>query len=362
MKKQQNEALVLINGRAKKILNEGGKRTITKTVYILKPSFAVKKASKELREEGKIPVKKAASFVEIPEHDSKPVFTSGSLPGALEMVKKFYINPIGLYTIENLTKKGQKWYSVGRLKNFKKELFNMVIIFDKGRYKAYPIQESNKESIKRAKVGEWYLFTDPKDNTHKGLWNVTKVYEGSEGGYSVKIYFKHSGERFKSGLSTGALFPEKNFQKRLSDGTTKKITAERAKELMEAAKKEEEERIERQKKDKRNAEAKIRRQSEKVRKLNEVKTPGIFEPGKTYWHIWAGDSDLHSRYKVLSRTKSFGVIQEEGSTKQKRVKIYPARKSGDSEYMYPSGIYSMAPVMHANEIVRYGKDERIKIK
>jgi len=74
-----------------------------------------------------------------------------------------------------------------------------------------------------------------------------------------------------------------------------------------------------------------------------------FEIGKTYKMGWIGDSNLFTYYTVLKRTAKTVTVQNAKYTKEVktcRIKIYD-----NSEYVSPTGVYSMSPVLKAEKLV-----------
>jgi len=80
----------------------------------------------------------------------------------------------------------------------------------------------------------------------------------------------------------------------------------------------------------------------------EAPSPEVFEVGETYRHGWIGDSNMFSRYKVLSRTAK-RVTLEEQSTHGKPEKITRgiSHDTDGNEYVMPHGRYSMAPRLNS---------------
>ena len=102
-----------------------------------------------------------------------------------------------------------------------------------------------------------------------------------------------------------------------------------------------------------------------------------FEVGRTYEHAWANDSDSYGFWKVISRSGSMMVVQDVGAGgrvrtsdpqdvryvatpragEQKRVKIHSDDRG---EFAYPTGRYSMAPIIRATnpKSSRWSKNDR----
>jgi hypothetical protein len=70
-----------------------------------------------------------------------------------------------------------------------------------------------------------------------------------------------------------------------------------------------------------------------------------FEVGKVYSTRSSCDSNCIFSYTVISRTDKSIVIAAKGETKTVRRKIHI---SDNVEWIYPSGIYSMCPIIRAN--------------
>ena len=69
-----------------------------------------------------------------------------------------------------------------------------------------------------------------------------------------------------------------------------------------------------------------------------------FEIGKTYSCKSVCDHDAKWGFTVIDRTGKFIVIlSDEGKSFKKGIKI----DSGGSEYVFPLGTYSMAPILRA---------------
>ncbi len=77
-----------------------------------------------------------------------------------------------------------------------------------------------------------------------------------------------------------------------------------------------------------------------------------FETGKVYSHSWIGDSNLRTSYKILKKTKKtltiINVDEINENSEARRVKINVGK---DGEYVYPTGKYSMAPILKSENIV-----------
>lgn len=88
-----------------------------------------------------------------------------------------------------------------------------------------------------------------------------------------------------------------------------------------------------------------------------------FEPGKTYTFTFIGDSDSCVPCKVISRTEKTVTIQVRND-EPVRKKVHLALPCGDHtayEYCYPTGIYSMAPMLGADREKIIMKDTPEKI-
>jgi len=83
--------------------------------------------------------------------------------------------------------------------------------------------------------------------------------------------------------------------------------------------------------------------------INETKTNGMktFETGNTYKMRWIGDADLVTEIKVVKRTATRITIRDIDTEELKSCKI---RFYQNSEYILPTGQYSMAPVLRATNI------------
>ncbi len=73
--------------------------------------------------------------------------------------------------------------------------------------------------------------------------------------------------------------------------------------------------------------------------------PKEFKINSIYSHRWVNDSQLTTSYKVVKLTKSFVTLIESGELKPIRCKIF---KDDDTQFCFPSGRYSMAPVLKAS--------------
>ena len=74
-----------------------------------------------------------------------------------------------------------------------------------------------------------------------------------------------------------------------------------------------------------------------------------FEVGKKYQHGWIGNSQLSTTYTVISRTKHFIHLKENGPLTFKKIKIFNYE---GSERCYPRGKYSMCPILSAEKEVK----------
>ncbi len=70
-----------------------------------------------------------------------------------------------------------------------------------------------------------------------------------------------------------------------------------------------------------------------------------FKINSIYSHRWVNDSQLTTSYKVVKLTKSFITLIESGESKPIRCKIF---KDDETQFCFPSGRYSMAPVLKAS--------------
>jgi len=77
---------------------------------------------------------------------------------------------------------------------------------------------------------------------------------------------------------------------------------------------------------------------------NDMKT---FETGNTYKMNWIGDADMVTLIKVVKRTEKTITIKDLHSPELIRCKI---NIHDNSEYIFPTGKYSMAPVLKAAKL------------
>lgn len=71
-----------------------------------------------------------------------------------------------------------------------------------------------------------------------------------------------------------------------------------------------------------------------------------FETGKTYTHGWAGDSNLFTSWTVIKRTAQTVTITDGKETKTCKI-IKAISEYRGAESVYPTGRYSMAPILSA---------------
>lgn len=73
-----------------------------------------------------------------------------------------------------------------------------------------------------------------------------------------------------------------------------------------------------------------------------------FKIGNTYKMNWIGDSELKTFIKIIKRTDKSVTIKDmdTGAPKRFKINIYD-----NSEYIFPTGRYSMAPVLRAKNII-----------
>ena len=72
-----------------------------------------------------------------------------------------------------------------------------------------------------------------------------------------------------------------------------------------------------------------------------------FETGKSYTHGWIGDADLHTTWKVVSRTAKTITITDGKETKTCKI-IKQLSEFENAECVYPFGKYSMCPTLRAD--------------
>lgn len=74
-----------------------------------------------------------------------------------------------------------------------------------------------------------------------------------------------------------------------------------------------------------------------------------FKIGENYYHMWAGDYDLITKYKVLQRTEKTVTLEQWDDKKKvvKKIKVYEG-----VEQVHPTGTYSMAPILKAEKLVK----------
>ena len=73
-----------------------------------------------------------------------------------------------------------------------------------------------------------------------------------------------------------------------------------------------------------------------------------FKINDTYRMNWIGDSELKTPVKIIGRTEKTVLIIDLHSKEQKRCKI---NFYDNQEYIFPTGRYSMAPVLKASNII-----------
>lgn len=73
-----------------------------------------------------------------------------------------------------------------------------------------------------------------------------------------------------------------------------------------------------------------------------------FEINKTYKMHWIGDSNLFSFYKVTKRTEKTVYLTEINNGEKVSCRI---KTSPDEEFVYPTGKYSMCPILRASRKV-----------
>ncbi len=73
-----------------------------------------------------------------------------------------------------------------------------------------------------------------------------------------------------------------------------------------------------------------------------------FEINSTYKMNWITDSQLKTFWTVISRTAKTVTVKDTDSNRVKRCKI---NIYDNSEFIYPEGKYSMAPVLKASNLV-----------
>lgn len=72
----------------------------------------------------------------------------------------------------------------------------------------------------------------------------------------------------------------------------------------------------------------------------------VFEINKMYLMNWVGDADLKTKYKVIKRTAKTITVQHRDEIKNCRVSV---SYDGTEETIFPTGKYSMAPVLRASK-------------
>lgn len=73
-----------------------------------------------------------------------------------------------------------------------------------------------------------------------------------------------------------------------------------------------------------------------------------FETNKIYLMNWPGDSELKTKYKVIKRTAKTVTVQHRDEVKSCRVSV---SYDGLEETIFPTGKYSMCPILRASKEV-----------
>ncbi len=73
-----------------------------------------------------------------------------------------------------------------------------------------------------------------------------------------------------------------------------------------------------------------------------------FTANTEYKMNWIGDADLKTIIKVIKRTAKTITIKDLHSADLKRCKIHVY---DNEEYIFPTGQYSMAPVLKAGKVI-----------
>jgi hypothetical protein len=74
--------------------------------------------------------------------------------------------------------------------------------------------------------------------------------------------------------------------------------------------------------------------------------PAKFEVGKTYATRSICDHDCIFRFEVVSRTEKFVTLSAHGKLRRRKVRLYDGVERCD-----PHGVYSMSPVLGADDLV-----------